>query len=299
NPENFLNPFKPKDVSFLDIYQYSNPKNFINTEPKNPENFFGTLESENMNCNIFESDTPVNFLNALESDDLENLFNVLMPNCLEAYYKQINNKNDFEIIEDNNEKIRFSLELEMSFNNWAELDKWLDNHGLESGFVFTITHSEKDKEDKIPRRYVYKYMKGRPYISRKKAHIVKERDSGHHTTGCTFRVNAYWRKNNFVYITKIDASQSSCNKLNNNLRDDNNSEVSSDSENEANQNKRKCSICNLKGHNARTCSSMDNYIRNDDNSEFTSDSEKESGQNKRKCDICNLRNHNAQTCSSK
>ncbi|CAG8854596.1 45475_t:CDS:2, partial [Gigaspora margarita] len=84
----------------------------------------------------------------------------------------------------------------MSFNNWAELDKWLDNHGLESGFAFTITHSEKDKEDKISRRHVYKCMK--------EAHIVKERDSGHHTTGCTFCVNAYRRKNNFVYITKID-----------------------------------------------------------------------------------------------
>ncbi|CAG8586378.1 16079_t:CDS:2 [Gigaspora margarita] len=134
----------------------------------------------------------------------------------------------------------------MSFNNWAELDKWLDNHGLESGFAFTITH---------------------------KAHIVKERNSSYHTTGCTFCVNAYWH--------------------------DNNSEVSSDSENEANQNKKKCDICNLRGYNARTCSSMDDYIRNDDNSEFTSDSEKESGQNKRKCDICNLRGHNAQTCSSK
>ncbi|CAG8852765.1 45397_t:CDS:2, partial [Gigaspora margarita] len=128
NPENFLNLFKPKDASFLDIYQYSNPENFINTEPKNPKNFFGTLESENE----------------------INLFNMLMSDCPEAYYEQINNENDFEIIEDNNEKIQFPLELEMSFNNWAELDKWLDNHGLESGFAFTITHSEKDKEDKIP-----------------------------------------------------------------------------------------------------------------------------------------------------
>ncbi|CAG8846272.1 39266_t:CDS:1, partial [Gigaspora margarita] len=76
---------------------------------------------------------------------------------------------------------------------------------------------------------------------------------------------------------------SSCNKLNNDLRDNNNSEVSSDSKNEANQNKRKCGICNLRGHNARTCSSMDDYIRNNSNSEFTSDSKKESGQNKRKC----------------
>ncbi|CAG8593018.1 15602_t:CDS:2 [Gigaspora margarita] len=141
-----------------------------------------------MNHNTFESDNPVNFLNVLESDDLENLFNMLMPDCPEAYYKQIDNENDFKRIE------------EMSFNNWVELDKWLDNHGLESGFAFMITHSETNKENKIP-----------------------------------------WRH---------QASQSSCNKLNNDLRDNNNSEDSSDSENEANQNKRKCSICNLKDHNA-------------------------------------------------
>ncbi|CAG8490272.1 10122_t:CDS:2 [Gigaspora margarita] len=232
-----------------------------------------------MNHNIFESDTPVNFLNALESDDLENLFNVLMPDCPKAYYEQIDNKNNFKIIEDNNKKIWFPFELKMSFNNWAELDKWLNNYGLESGFAFIITHSEKDKEDKISQ-----------------PHIVKERDSGHYTTSCTFRMNAYWRKNNLVYITKIDGqhnhilqvSQSGCNKLNNDLKNDNNSKVSSDSENKANHNKRKYDICNLKGHNAQTCSSMNNYVRNDDYSEVTSNSEKESSQNKRKCGICNL-----------
>ncbi|CAG8848892.1 40676_t:CDS:1, partial [Gigaspora margarita] len=70
-------------------------------------------------------------------------------------------------------------------------------------------------------------------------------------------------------------SQSDYNKLNNDLRDNNNSEVSSDSENKANQNKRKYDICNLRDHNARTCSSMDNYVRNNNNSEFTSNSEKD------------------------
>jgi hypothetical protein len=28
--------------------------------------------------------------------------------------------------------------------------RWLDNHKLEQGFAFTITHSKKDKEDGLP-----------------------------------------------------------------------------------------------------------------------------------------------------
>ncbi|CAG8836564.1 5572_t:CDS:2, partial [Cetraspora pellucida] len=47
---------------------------------------------------------------------------------------------------------------------------------------------------------------GRLYISKKEAHVVNDRDSGHHTTGCTFHVNAYRRKkDNLIYVSKIDS----------------------------------------------------------------------------------------------
>ncbi|CAG8676325.1 1684_t:CDS:2 [Gigaspora margarita] len=52
--------------------------------------------------------------------------------------------------------------------------QWLDNHGKEYGFTFTITHSKKDKENGIPRRHKYRCMKGRPYIMHKEAHATKK-----------------------------------------------------------------------------------------------------------------------------
>ncbi|RIB21559.1 hypothetical protein C2G38_2176301 [Gigaspora rosea] len=57
--------------------------------------------------------------------------------------------------------------------------RWLDNHEKEYGFAFTITHSEKDKEDGIPQHRKYRCMKGRPYVTHKEAHATKERNRGH------------------------------------------------------------------------------------------------------------------------
>ena len=84
--------------------------------------------------------------------------------------------------------------------------RWLDNHGLEQGFAFTITHSEKDKEDGLPRRRTYACMKGRKYVPQKEAQKNDERNTGHHTGGnCKFYINTYRRKKeNLVYITKVE-----------------------------------------------------------------------------------------------
>ena len=83
--------------------------------------------------------------------------------------------------------------------------RWLDNHGLEQGFAFTITHSEKDK-DGLPRRRTYVCTKGRKYVQRKEAQKIDERNTGHHTGNCKFYVNAYRRKDNLVYITKVEGN---------------------------------------------------------------------------------------------
>ena len=47
--------------------------------------------------------------------------------------------------------------------------RWLNNHGLEQGFAFTITHSEKDKDNGLPRRRTYACIKGQKYVPRKEA----------------------------------------------------------------------------------------------------------------------------------
>ncbi|RIB27530.1 hypothetical protein C2G38_2160395 [Gigaspora rosea] len=93
----------------------------------------------------------------------------------------------------------------MEFNNWKELDEWLQGHGLEYGFAFMITHSEKDKEDGIPHHCVYTRIKGIKYILQKEAHIVKGCNKGHYAENCKFHINTYRRKkDNLVYITKIE-----------------------------------------------------------------------------------------------
>ncbi|KAF0544194.1 hypothetical protein F8M41_003019 [Gigaspora margarita] len=51
---------------------------------------------------------------------------------------------------------------------------------------------------------------------------------------------------------------------------------------------KKCSICNLKGHNACTCSNL-----------VESSSSEDEASNRRKCGVCNLRGHNARTCPNK
>ncbi|CAB5383718.1 unnamed protein product [Rhizophagus irregularis] len=69
--------------------------------------------------------------------------------------------------------------------------RWFNNHGLEQGFTFIITHSEKDKEDSLPRRHTYYCMRGRRYVPQKEAQINDERDTGHHMGDCKFYINTY------------------------------------------------------------------------------------------------------------
>ena len=73
------------------------------------------------------------------------------------------------------------------------------------GFAITITHSEKDKEDGLPRRRIYACSRGRRHMPKKEAHTKESRNKGYSSTDCKFRVNAYRRKNdNLVYITKVE-----------------------------------------------------------------------------------------------
>ncbi|KAF0461708.1 hypothetical protein F8M41_000377 [Gigaspora margarita] len=58
-------------------------------------------------------------------------------------------------------------------------------------------------------------------------------------------------------------------------------------------NKRRCEICGVNGHNARTCKNFEKSHVSD--IEETNDAE-ESSVNKRKCGICGLEGHNARTC---
>ncbi|CAB5382761.1 unnamed protein product [Rhizophagus irregularis] len=120
---------------------------------------------------------------------------------------------------ENQEKL-YQVTPEIAFTDWKKLDDdiielnlllenynsgLIDKHGLEKGFAFTITHSDKDKHDSFPRRCTYACIKGRAYVPRKEAHINKERDRGHHSGDCKFYINAYRRKrDNLVYITKIN-----------------------------------------------------------------------------------------------
>ncbi|CAG8818237.1 4599_t:CDS:2, partial [Gigaspora margarita] len=83
-----------------------------------------------------------------------------------------NDANEIEITEimDNQENYKmpmYPIALEMPFNNC-----WLNNHEIENSFAFTITYSEKDKEDGIPRRCTYRCMK--------EAHVTEGRNRGYH-----------------------------------------------------------------------------------------------------------------------
>jgi hypothetical protein len=80
-----------------------------------------------------------------------------------------------------------------------------NNHGLERDFAFTITHSEKDKEDSLPQHRTYSCIKGQKYVPQKEVQINDERNNtGHHTGDCKFHINAYHRKkNNLIHITKV------------------------------------------------------------------------------------------------
>ncbi|CAB5172146.1 unnamed protein product [Rhizophagus irregularis] len=115
---------------------------------------------------------------------------------------KLNELDETEILED---LLTDNEQSSDEFFDWKKLDKWLDKHGLEQGFAFTITHSDKDKHDSFPRRRTYACTKGRAYVPQKEAHINEERDRGHHSGDCKFYINAYRRKrDNLVYITKIN-----------------------------------------------------------------------------------------------
>ncbi|CAG8819597.1 29453_t:CDS:2, partial [Gigaspora margarita] len=88
------------------------------------------------------------------------------------------------------------------------LQKWtliIEKNSMKYGFAFMIIHSEKDKENGIPRHYVYTCIKGKKYISRKEAHIVEGCNKEHYAENCKFHINTYHqKKDNLVYITKIE-----------------------------------------------------------------------------------------------
>ncbi|CAG8673405.1 16366_t:CDS:2, partial [Gigaspora rosea] len=65
---------------------------------------------------------------------------------------------DVESAEHDNSEFTYPISLEMEFTKWNELDH----------------HSEKDKNDGIPRCRTYKCIKGRPYILRKEVQAIKE-----------------------------------------------------------------------------------------------------------------------------
>ncbi|CAG8837474.1 28705_t:CDS:1, partial [Gigaspora margarita] len=69
--------------------------------------------------------------------------------------------------------------------------------------------------------------------------------------------------------------------------------ISDTEEEEAGANMRKCKICGLRGHNARTCS---DFVESDGFESESVNNEEVASINKRKCRICGLGGHNAQIC---
>ncbi|CAG8630521.1 2803_t:CDS:2, partial [Diversispora eburnea] len=135
-----------------------------------------------------------------------------------------NNINDLNLIEnlddisfnELNDRSLYLVTTEMAFDNWIKLDEWIKNYGLEQGFTLTITHSEKDKNDRIPQWHIYACTKGRKYVTRKEAHTKNSRNSGHNSGNCQFCINTYrWKNDNMVYITKVENNHN--HKLVNNI----------------------------------------------------------------------------------
>ncbi|CAG8704310.1 5391_t:CDS:2, partial [Funneliformis caledonium] len=78
---------------------------------------------------------------------------------IEDKYDGVNNfdpsgtsEDTFNLLADNTQSFVLNEKesLNMTFANWKKLDEWLENHELEQGFAFTITHSDKDKDDDFP-----------------------------------------------------------------------------------------------------------------------------------------------------
>ncbi|RIB17033.1 hypothetical protein C2G38_2188426 [Gigaspora rosea] len=165
-------------------YQHSLSNNFS----YNSENSFcAQLKENTQTVNTLPIlDIEENFfnLNDTEFNNLQDHPNIIVQqqlpfndfSCLKNKEKDRETTEDIEAQENDNRMYIYSITLEMDFANWADLDRWLDNHGKEYGFAFTITHSEKDKEDGIPRRRKYRRMKERPYVTHKEAHTTKERN---------------------------------------------------------------------------------------------------------------------------
>ncbi|CAG8490038.1 14766_t:CDS:10 [Cetraspora pellucida] len=101
-----------------------------------------------------------------------------------------NNESELGDHEEHEENTRFAYPLVKSqvFESWKAVDYWLERHGQELGFAFSITHSENNKSDETSQQHVYTYTKGQRYVPCKEAHILGERDQDHKTIGCSFHM---------------------------------------------------------------------------------------------------------------
>ncbi|CAG8705590.1 8163_t:CDS:2 [Gigaspora margarita] len=120
--------------------------------------------------------------------------------------KKDETNNEDSIMEQELENIEplYPIAVNMVCSCWKELDELLNNHGLENGFTVTITYSDNDKNNRLPRQQTYTCIKGQKYILRKEAHVLDDCDREHHIGDCGFWVNAYhWKTDNQVHISKI------------------------------------------------------------------------------------------------
>ncbi|CAG8608969.1 1931_t:CDS:2, partial [Cetraspora pellucida] len=175
-------------INIMD-HQYSPSNDFLYL--KNNENSYcaqvkGYIQAMDT-LPIFDVDENFFNLNNTEFNNLQDYANIIDQqwspfnnlSYLKNMKKDLETTENIEVRENNNRMYTYPIALEMDFMNWEDLNRWLDNHGVEHGFAFTVTHSEKDKEDRIPRRRTY--------------------------SDCQFHVNAYrHKKDNKIYITKID-----------------------------------------------------------------------------------------------
>ncbi|CAG8822255.1 11958_t:CDS:2, partial [Gigaspora margarita] len=143
---------------------------------------------------IFESSNTENY----ESGNVENFFNTefVDPLIFDDMYRP-GNTNNYESKSSSSSSSNESISLNVTKTHKSQDDKKYSElrYPIElnkkNEFAFTITHSEKDKGDRIPWRHTYKYAKGRPYVPRKEAHVINDCDSDHNTIGYTFYINAY------------------------------------------------------------------------------------------------------------
>ncbi|CAG8764266.1 32403_t:CDS:2, partial [Gigaspora margarita] len=293
------------------IYESGNMGNFFSAyDFGNPESLYNVFDSRNLKT----------FFNTFGPSNMEYFLNTFDPNNPKTFFEPINDERDNEAIQHTENSSSSSLKTYENQDNSESRYPIILN--MKNGFAFTITHSEKNKKDGIPWRCTYKCTKGRPYVSRKEAHVVKNRDSGHHTIGCTFYINIYrHKKDNLIYISKINGQH------NHELVDDINMikncvnglssilELEQSIEKLLDKESQFVRLNETMGHNARTCPSLaESYIsdnsekNNSENNSEENDPENNSKENnseaeetntKCKCGTCNMRSHNARTCSKK